>query len=304
MTARVSLLLGSVLCIGWAVWSCGNSQEESARWNQTLGGSKDGAPLVRDVSDPGILQDAVAYQPAKAPGARSSGAAPGTGKPGATGGDAGAQVRTLVNDLVSALKDKEVELALKCFNAEQIKALTEDRWEPLYTTLDLVDQIARRLGPGKADRLLGVLRGAGDTQPKVDALDADHASVTPNLATVLFGSVKQARAMSAARGPEGWKFQLDGPLTDADVEALAAFHKKLQAGLNQIIDWLDAAKKVDEAQLKTAVAQALQGEPITLEAPPSAEPEEKAPGPTTEPEKNPEKPAEGGEQPGEPGEKP
>ena len=88
------------------------------------------------------------------------------------------------------------------------------------------------------------------------------------------------------------------------MEALAAFHKKLQAGLNQIIDWLDAAKKVDEAQLKTAVAQALQGEPITLEAPPSAEPEEKAPGPTTEPEKNPEKPAEGGEQPGEPGEKP
>ena len=63
MTARMSLLLGSVLCLGWALWSCGNSQEESARWNHTLGGSKEGAPLVRDVSDPGILQDAVAYQP-------------------------------------------------------------------------------------------------------------------------------------------------------------------------------------------------------------------------------------------------
>ena len=72
----------------------------------------------------------------------------------------------------------------------------------------------------------------------------------------------------------------------------------------KIIDWLDATKKVDEAQLKTAVAQALQGEPIKLEAPPSAEPGEKTPGPTTEPEKKPEKPEEGGEQPGEPGEKP
>jgi hypothetical protein len=297
MAMRVVLLVGLTLGTGWALCSCGNSQEDAPRWNQTLGGTKEGAPLSQAVSDPGILQDATTYQPSKVP--TKSGAATGAGKgqaaaPGSS--DAEGQVRTAVSDLVSAIKDREVELAIKCFNSEHVKALSEQHWEPLFTTLDLVDQIARRLGANKADRLLGGLRGPGDVQIKVDMLDADHASVTPNVARVLFGSVKASGAMSVVRQPDGWKLQFDAPLTEKDVAAITAFHGKLQNSLDQIIDWLSASKKVNEEQLKAAVGQALQGEAVQLAPPEGAGKPESAP--VAEPEKK--APPEGESEPGTP----
>lgn len=269
--ARVRLIVGWGLSAGVLLCSCGESPDAPARHNRTLGDSKEGAPLAPAVFDPGVLQDAAAYQPTKPAGSLGSGIRTAGGRGDVTGGDADTQVRRVVENLINAIKDGEVELALKCFEADHVTALSEDQYDVLFATFSkvggLLNLLSDKLDVSKAERLLGELRGSGAVEPKWDLLDADHASVRPNLALILFGPVKRAPSMAVGRQADGWRFQFDAPLTAADVEAILAFHAQLQDALDQIHDWVDASEKVDEAQLRTVLSQALAGEPIELGGP-------------------------------------
>lgn len=285
--ASKQLLLGCVLALSGLLGACGDSQDTAPPHNEMLGGTKEGTPLAGGVTDPGILRDPADYQPAKVPGVLAPGAAADAGAGTAASGDVDTQVRTLVGDLINAIRDGEVELALKCFNHEHVAALDEDLWEPLFSSLEAVDRLARRLEATQVNRLLDGLRGAGAEEPKWDLLDAEHASVTPNLARVLFGPVKHSESMIAARQADGWKFQFDTPLTAEDAAAIVTYHEKLLGALQQILDWLDANEEFDEAVLAQAARNALNGEPLGLPA--GAEPDEAAEdeGPAEEPDSAP-----------------
>jgi len=293
MKLSYPLLLASAAFLAALLCSCGQSRDESTPWNRTLGNTSEGAPLPRVAPDLAILQDATAYQPPKVTGTGAGGTG---GPPAGAAPDTGdTQIRTLVTDLTRAIRDQEVELALRCYAPEHVAAFTEEHWDPLYTTLGLVDQIARRLARSRLEHLLGYLVGE-EPAPKWDLLDADHASITPNPGIILFGPAKAGQAASAVRDPSGWKLQLAAPLTADDLAIIAAFHKELQAALERIIEWLDANPNPDEARLRSALTQALQGQMPDLEAPPAApSQQESGPGSTAPPQ--PEQPQRGGEPP-------
>jgi hypothetical protein len=247
--------------------ACGEAQDANTRINRSVGGTKEGAPLAATVSDPGILQDAASYQPAKLP-AGQTGDLPRPARPAAAvaAANPAAEARDTVRALVDAIRDGEVELALRLFNAEQVKPLVAQA-DALYATFEKIDLLQRllveKLDATRADRLLAGLRG-GATEPQADILDADHASVTPNPALVLFGTEKAAPNLQLLRQKNEWKFQLAAALTDADVKAIKAYHEQLQAALDRLVAWVDASPTADEAQLQAELDKARDGQPVTI----------------------------------------
>lgn len=290
MTKRCRLIVGCVLVLGGLLCSCGDSQESSAPYDHTLGDVKEGAPLVTGVTDPGILKDPTSYQPTTPPSgepASMGGESAAAGSSG--GGGAGDEVKTAAEELLGDLRDGEIQLALEYFNPEHVQVLLDgDRYDPMFTTFELIDAVAQRVDAAKVNELLGGLRGLGSAELKWELADNDHASVTPNITMLLFGPVRAADAMVLVRGENGWRFQLDTPLTAEDVDAIVTFHQNLQTALNQIITWLDASATVDEAQLKTAIAQALSGQPIDLTGGTGAATETPEETPAETPEETPE----------------
>jgi hypothetical protein len=265
---RLRLLCG--LSLGVLLLSaCGEAEEEPARLNRALGGAKEGAPLGARVHDPGILQEAGSYTPAKLPQPATEAAAtpPTAGAtPTRRKSDPEAEVAAAVADLVAALQDGEVELALRLFSAEQAKPLLELA-DVLYATFERIELlerlVAERLGAAKAAQLVGALR-AGETEPKWELFGSDRASVTPNVALILFGPAKAGAGMQLARQKSDWRFQMAAPLAEADVNAIKTYHEGLQAALDQLVDWVTAEETPAEAQLKTELGRALQGQPLSL----------------------------------------
>lgn len=239
-----------------------------------------GEPIVQGPLDTGLLADPKDYQPAKVPGAVTPGIdRAGDGAPAAATADtsdADTQVRGAVLDLVGFVRDQEVENALRLFNAEQVKALLDDdAFDPLFGTFELVDQLTRQLDKSKVDALLGGLRGSGAEQPTWDLLDAEHASVKPNIGKVLFGPATPGDAMVLAKQDGAWRFQLDKPLTAEDVAAIVAYHEKLQQQLTRLIDYVASVDPVDDAVVAAAATAALNGEDVQL--PTASAPAERPP---------------------------
>jgi hypothetical protein len=291
--ARLGLLLSFGVCLTGLLCSCGESQDTALPSAKTLGGVKEGAPLVRPAYDPGIMQDPTTYQPAKMPTnatiARVS--APREEQPAAAGGggDAETQVKTAVRDLVNALKDGEADMALRMFNGDEVGALSA-KVDILLNTFEKADLLGRllrgklQLDDATVARLVGPLRGDA-AGLKWDLLDADHATLTPDPAAILFGPNKAPPALSLTRQGGEWKFQLGGPLSEADVAAIVTYHEQLQQSLDQIVAWLDTSGTTDEAEITGNLDKALKGEPLELKAPAEAErpdagksPKPKAPG--------------------------
>lgn len=240
----------------------------------------EGAPLGRDVADPGILADASTYQPAKVPSS-SEGAAGLRRSPGATAkrsessGDADSQIKAEVRNLVNALKDDDVKLALRSFDPEQVRPLMDKvNLNVLLNTYEKVALLRRhlekKLAPeeSKAESLLGPLRGS-ESELKWEVLDADHVSISPNLALPLFGPKATPTLQLARQGGE-WRYQLEAPLTAEDVNAIVAFHGQLQKSLDALVEWVATSPTVDEDQLRALLAKALQGEPAEPGTEPAA----------------------------------
>ena len=202
--SKFASLLGLGMCAAGLLCSCGESQDKALPSAQTLGGVKEGAPLVRSASDPGILQDATTYQPAKAPGGGTVVARTARteerGAAAVAGGDAEQQVKTAVRDLVNALKDGDADLALRMFKGDEVGPLNA-KADVLLSTFEKVELLARlmrdklQLDDATVARLLGPLRGE-DPGLKWYLLDAEHATLTPDPAAVLFGPAKAPRALA------------------------------------------------------------------------------------------------------------
>ena len=295
---RNVLLLGTALLVG-LLCACGESQDQPAQQDRTLGGVKEGAPLGAGATDPGILQDLSTYQPPKLPGGGAAASSSKDTRGGATPAEApDKQVRAAVVAFVNALKDGEVQLALRAFETEQVKLLSE-KSDELFATFERIDGLAKivgsKLDPTKAEKLAARLRGGGDAAPKIELVDGEHASVKPNVAAVLFGPTKATPSIPVVLRNGEWRFELDAPLTAADVEAIVKYHQQLQAALDSMSEWAAAAATVDEAQLVAAVGKALTGQP--LELPAAGTPDEPKPDEAAPPEAPPAEPgAEGGEQ--------
>ncbi len=282
--------------------SCGDSQQSSTPNNKALGGKQEGAPLPQSSADPGILGDQTAYQPPRPPGASGVSL---IGK--AAAGDVHGQVLAAVGELVNALRSGQVDAALKLFRDEDVAALSA-QMDALFKTCDQYDRLTNalreKLGAGKLEQLP---LPASIKEPKPTEQDEAHATATPNVTQILFGPERGAptTAMLMVLEDGKWKFRLDKPLSAADVEAIVAFHQKVQSGLEKVMDWVDTHETPDVDQLTTALMQVMSGEAVTLSGgpttKPAAEPGEKpaaAPGgkpaaePTTKPagEKPPQSP--------------
>lgn len=256
--------------VGWLLCGCGESQYLPTRQDRTLGGVKEGAPLGRAVADPGILAEPGTYQPTKVAGSseavpftRRTG--PAAAQRGESGGGTDVQVKAAVRDLVNALQDGEVELALRSFDPEQVQRLM-DKVDTLLNTFEKIDLLRRflekklQVDESQAEQLLAALHG-GEAELKWDILDAEHASISPNFSALLFGP-KATPTLQLARQAGDWRFQLAAPLSAEDVDVIVAFHTQLQRDLDAVIDWVATAETVDTAQLSTLLTKALQGQPI------------------------------------------
>ena len=308
MTATIRLTLACGLLIALGLCSCGDSQESAAPHNRALGDTKEGAPLVTGETDAGILEDPANYTPTQVEGALDpSGSAEERG--GAGGGDADDQVRATVQTLVTAMNTGDAAAVLELFNAEQVALLAENP-DVVLSTFEKVSLLKRilsdKLGELTAEQLAQALGGSSGVEPTWDLLDAEHASVRPNVTAMLLGPVRPSEALALAREADGWRIQLESPLTAEDVDAVVAYHTALQAALDGIINWADEAEQLDEAQLQALLLQALQGQPPALgdeDAPgvPETQPDEEA---EPKPEGEDEQGNDEGDEPDEPGENP
>jgi len=278
ITARTTLGAAIALgcCTSWLVCGCGPSQDWPTRQNQSLGQSKEGAPLVAHSFDPGILQDPVSYLPSKTP---TEATVPKPEKAAAkTGGDVDNQIKAAINRLIKALEAGNVEQALACFNPEQVAPLTEtEPLEVLGHTFERLETLQRfvleKFKPEgiPPQSLVAAIQETMGVGLKWDVLeDGQNAVVEPNLAVMLLGPAAAEPSIRLSLQGDQWKFQLPAPLDEADVEQVLAFHRQLQQMLDNVIDYVDRSKTIDPQGLMAALMQMSQGQQLEL---PSLEPE-------------------------------
>jgi len=255
-------LLGVGLAATLLLCSCEDPQDSRAGQGQ-LGPTKEGAPLSPGTQDPGILEDATTYQPAKVPGSLAPGGAKSGGKEAKPAtGDADSAVRALVESLTKALEKGDVEQVLKLFNEEQVAALAVgDKFSPILGTFERTERLAKKLAGTSSQPAESSFKFAsmGDVTPKWEILDPEHAVVTPNLAAAIFGP-SATPTLTAAKGPQGWKFQLKAALTAADVEAILAVHKQIQEQLDQMLESIESGKAPDFAAMMESMMKAMAGQ--------------------------------------------
>lgn len=266
---------------------CGDAVTPPAIDSQSVGGVPSGAPLGAARSNRAVLlTDATQYRPAQAgPGAAGGDGGGGSAGPAAaTGGDADAQVRDAVRDMVSLILDGEALVALRIFNPDEVAALI-DGTDPLFATLEQLDalrrSVAEKLGDAEAARLDRVARGL-EPAPNHRVLDAQNASVEPVPIMILIGPERTPGSARLTLMDGRWRLQLDRTLTAQDVEAIHSYHAQLGDRLARIHDWVLDNAQIDAAVLENALRAALRGEDFDLAGATPAVPSGMQPPPGTE----------------------
>lgn len=268
MTTRCVLAVG--LLVLATVVGCGEAQD-TASVPARLAVADDAAPLGPGAVDPGILQDPTGYQPAQPPTGEvaAGGSTPAAGG-GETPADTATWANTLAEDLVNFLRDGEVEMALGLFNPEHVAAVGDEALNALYNTADTLTRLSRtledKLGEDEARALMAIPRQT-EVLPSVELVNPTQATLTPNAAGLLLGNVKESPSLIAEFQDGRWRLQLDGPLTADDVADIVAYHEKLRSALNEVIDWVEASDPIDVEQLRDALRNAAEGEPVEVGAP-------------------------------------
>lgn len=263
------VFLGLSLLLITLPGGCTEAHDGATPPPKTLGGVKEGAPLGPVTGDPGILQDPSAYQPAKVEGKLGTpGATAAAGGGADTGATADEQIRSVVMFLSNAIHDGFPDLALKAFNEQHVAPLKEQIdivfatfttfYDALYPELEMV------FSGDKARELEGVLLGTSGQDPEWTILSGESASVTPNVAAILFGPAKSTPSLTVMQQDGEWQFQLDAPLTAEETQQIVQYHEKLQEQLNRIVDYLYAVDNPDVQVVRTAIEQARAGETIEL----------------------------------------
>lgn len=268
MSIRVQCSLRPLLCgVGLLLASCGESDESRRSASARLGGVSVGAPLASPRADKGILADQTTYQPTPLPGLGPGGA--GDGK---EGGAASVEkdVRVAVLDLVKALEDSELELALRSFESAHVSALTNDDLSVIFTTLESFDTLRRtaadKLGPAAGQQVIRTMTNLGDAKPRIQTLDASHAGVTPNVALALLGPRHAGQTLAFALVDGVWKAQLDQPLAADTTPEIIQYHQTLQATLHKLSESVLGGGVSDARQLVELLKRAMQGEAIEVPA--------------------------------------
>ncbi len=252
---RRRLPRGAVCLLVVTLAGCGESQDPPTRPPGTLGGVKEGAPLVAAPPDAGILADPTQYTPRKLPSADEGARPAGGGAPS----DAEAGLRVFVERVEKSLKSSDTQALLDAFDPEQIAALGDAR-NALFATAEKLDLLRKVTEEKLGTREVAVLEGANQVL-KYELLDPQHASVSPNwLGPLLFGPQRATPALPAVLQGGQWRFQLDPPLSAADAPLVALWHQAMQRALDQAVDWVQATETFTPEELGVKVGTLIAGE--------------------------------------------
>lgn len=239
---------------------CESSTEPPGRYDRDLGVSGGGLPSVASMTDVGILRDQKTYKAADIKGRIDA-------------ADTMGQVRELVEDLVTAYAQGEVEGLLEKFNPPDI-ALLEDSTEtlePLYGTLVesrtfLERSISAKLGPEVVaqvyERELLSLRD----DLFIEIRGADSATVKPStpIRRLLGPAASDVIAVEKTGGL--WLIHLEAPLTEDDLAAIREYHERVQLAVEVLIEMIDNGTITTADQIQQAREMALAGETPELDA--------------------------------------
>lgn len=264
-------LLPASLCFALALCSCGKTQEPPPPFAETLGDTPYGAPLAPTQADTGILKDQKTYNPAAfGPGGGPAAAGGGAGTVAAT--DAATAGRELLDNLLNDMESGEVDYVLDAFDPAQVEVVRGDE-DFLYNTQDayarLTRSLADALGDSSVEQLNSDLRKLVTDGLKVDPIDAQTVTITPNPLLIVLGPAKTTPAMTVALLDGEWHIRLEAALTTEDLDAMQAYHQKLQDTIYALVDALDSKAITERDAVYAALLTAATGGDVEI---PTAEP--------------------------------
>lgn len=284
---RIGLTLPLATAVAALLYACGKTQEPPTRDPRVLGGTPEGAPVGLATVDTGILQDQTQYRPASFGGA---GPADAGASAAAAGADAAAAARELVTNLLNDIESGEVELVLRALEPDQIEPLAADT-EFLHRTYELFERLVRGLrqaeGEATAEKLSSGLRRRFAEALKIDPVDADSVTVSPNPLLVVFGPAKTPPVLTVRRHEDRWRVWLEAPLTADDVAAIRAYHEQLQKSLGALIEAMESGTLKESGALVAALVKAALGLELELPGPQEEKPVDQQPEPAGSPEEPP-----------------
>lgn len=227
---------------------CSKSPNDVPPLNKNLGGSVAALP-VSGTTDIGILKDQTGYK-----------AAGGGPRGGGLSGSEREQVQELVNTLLKAMKSIDVNTILDSFVAEDVAAL-RDQADVLFSTTEKMQQMRTSLvgkfgeeavSHGEAEDIKKIADAV-----RIEVIDADNASITPNFLLPILGPTKGISALAARRVDNAWKLSL--PISADDAAGILAFHKVLARALDSVTKQIEEGNINSFEQLQPALMLALAG---------------------------------------------
>lgn len=257
MTKRRLIL--TTLVVGSAIGAAGCGDAQSA------------ARSASATTDLGVIADLSTYQPTKPPGSggSTSGGGGGSGKAAdaSAGGDARVQVAELAADLRKKVDEAKVDAALQLFVAEHVATLGDEPQSAFLQTMESVDVLQRvvsgKFDPAKTTAIMNAFKGFPADAVTVEVLDAEHATISPNLAGLIFGPAKTTPALKAVQKEGKWLFQLEAPLTEDDAKTIIAYHSELKSVLDKVMTAIESGAPND-ATLIAMLTDARLGKPVTI----------------------------------------
>jgi hypothetical protein len=261
---RNGVLFSAVLAGGMLLCSCGKSSEPPRRSTQVEGSGALAAPVEPAAPDMGILQDPAQYQPANFTPPPSKAKPPPADAAPKAATEASAAAREFALEALEIVQSSKFAPVLDMIDADQVKALREDDATILRTQEAFVEMeqlLKQKLGADVVDELNVEIRKTMADSLQVEMTGPDAATVTPNILSGLFGPEVSGPDIKLVQVAGEWRFELDAPLTDADVAKIAEFHKTLQAAAQQVRVAIEQGQ-LDKEQILAMVA-AMSGQPAT-----------------------------------------
>lgn len=257
---KTRLTAGVCMSAAILLAGCNKSYDTPSPYNKPLGGEAMAVPTARTVSDPGIIKDQTRYIPANTGG---------VGGPMFSGNER-QQIETFRDQLYEAYEQGDAIALLEMFNPDQVAAWS-DNSDELFARCDmheaLYEAITRKGMTAVVGNIKDSMRAELTSNDTIDPLDADNATVTPNVVAGILGP-KATPVMRVLRVGGEWKVNLEAPLGDGEVTAIEAFNARVQEALSALVELIDEDKMTEGREIEAAFKDALQGI-----APVGAEPE-------------------------------
>ena len=239
---------------------CESSTEPPGRYDRDLGVSGGGLPSVASMTDVGILRDQKTYKAADIKGRIDA-------------ADTTGQVRELVEDLVSAFAQGDVEGLLEKFNPLDIALLQDstETLETLYSTLVesrqfLERSISAKLGPEVVAQVYERELLSIRDNLVIEIRGADSATVKPSTPVRRLLGPAASDVIAVEKTGGLWLIHLEAPLTEDDLTAISEYHERVQLAVEALIEMIDDDTITTADQILQAREMALTGEMPELDA--------------------------------------